>query len=123
MTKVLPRMSNQNNDDRLLTPREMAQLFNVRTTTVARWETEGHIDALFTPGGHRRYRLSDALALKKANEEPALDKYSDIAEDAVRLYNEGWNIRQVASRFNLSYITMHRILERNNVRFRKQSSG
>jgi excisionase family DNA binding protein len=42
-------------DDDLLTPREVAEMFGVRTTTIARWAREGKLTALHTPGGHRRY--------------------------------------------------------------------
>jgi hypothetical protein len=35
-----------------------------------------------------------------------------VKEDAARLYDEGWSIRQVASRFECSYGAMRRILAR-----------
>src|SRR3954467_3900558 len=42
-------------DDDLLRPREVAHMFGVRPTTVARWAREGRLTAARTPGGHRRY--------------------------------------------------------------------
>jgi excisionase family DNA binding protein len=42
-------------DDDLLRPREVAHMFGVRPTTVARWAREGRLAAVRTPGGHRRY--------------------------------------------------------------------
>jgi excisionase family DNA binding protein len=49
--------------DALLTPREVAGLFGVRTTTIARWAREGALTPLRTPGGHRRYRRQDIQRL------------------------------------------------------------
>jgi anti-sigma regulatory factor (Ser/Thr protein kinase) len=48
----------QPGDDTLLRPREVAQLFGVRPSTIARSAREGRLTPLLTPGGHRRYRLS-----------------------------------------------------------------
>jgi excisionase family DNA binding protein len=88
----------------LLRPREVAEIFGVRTATIARWARQGKLTPLRTPGGHRRYTRSgirDALTA-----EP----HEEIAEDAVRLYNEGWSIRQVAERFECGYGVMRRFL-------------
>jgi excisionase family DNA binding protein len=49
--------------ERLMTPGEVAALFRVHVSTVARWATEGRLGAIVTPGGHRRYRRSDVEAL------------------------------------------------------------
>lgn len=49
--------------DRLMTPGEVAALFRVHVSTVARWATEGRLGAIVTPGGHRRYRRSDVESL------------------------------------------------------------
>jgi excisionase family DNA binding protein len=92
--------------DDLLTPREVAELFGVRTTTIARWAREGRLSPLRTPGGHRRYSRASLRALLadgRAAGEPA-------ADDAVRLYEQGWSIRQVAQRFDVSYGAMRRLL-------------
>jgi excisionase family DNA binding protein len=45
-------------DDRLLTPGEVAAFFHVHVKTVQRWEKEGRIKAIRTPGNHRRFRVS-----------------------------------------------------------------
>ena len=42
-------------DDRLLTPREVADLFRVDPKTVTRWADEGRLSSIRTLGGHRRY--------------------------------------------------------------------
>lgn len=111
-------------DDHLLTPREVAGLFGVRTTTIARWSREGRIAAYFTPGGHRRYRLEDVRALLDQDDEEVGSKLDrQTVEDAVRLYGQGWSIRQVAEKFDLDYTAMRRLLKRNGVRFRRQGGG
>lgn len=94
--------------DDLLRPREVAELLGIRTTTLARWAREGRITPLFTPGGHRRYRRAAVRGLLDGSrdEEPG----RAYAEDAVRLYEEGWSVRQVAGRFGVTYGTMRRVL-------------
>jgi excisionase family DNA binding protein len=42
---------------------EKAGLYPVPHSTLRDWTAQGRIAALRTPGGHRRYRESDALAL------------------------------------------------------------
>jgi predicted site-specific integrase-resolvase len=49
--------------DRLLTPAEVALMFRVDPKTVTRWAKAGHLTTRKTPGGHRRYLESEALAL------------------------------------------------------------
>jgi excisionase family DNA binding protein len=102
-----------NPDDELLTPREVAELFGVRTTTIARWAREGRLDPFRTPGGHRRYRRSSVRALIAAEDASAASSAEEkkMAEDAARLYEQGWSIRQVAARFDCGYTTMRRILQ------------
>lgn len=107
-------------DDRLLTPREVAMLFHVRTTTIARWSREGRLSSSLTPGGHRRYKVGDVRALLNADQQVESDVDQETAQDAVRLYDQGWSIRQVAAKFDLEYSTMRRLLKRNGVRFRRQ---
>jgi excisionase family DNA binding protein len=109
-------------DDDLLTPREVAEIFSVRTTTVARWSREGRLNPLRTPGGHRRYTRSEVRELleSEAASSSALDRQS--AEDAVRLYEQGWNIRQVATRFGTDYGTMRRFL-RNRITLRTRNAN
>jgi excisionase family DNA binding protein len=98
-----------NDEDDLMTPREVAELFGVRTTTIARWAREGRLPSWLTPGGHRRYAKSAVRALLNADlpEQPEWEK------DAVRLYEQGWSIRRVASEFGLGYSVMRRVLVRH----------
>ena len=47
------------NNERLLTPGEVAALFRVDPKTVTRWAASGRITSIRTPGGHRRFRESE----------------------------------------------------------------
>ena len=49
--------------DGLLTPREVAEILGVRTTTVARWAREGSLTSMRTPGGHHRYNRAEIRGL------------------------------------------------------------
>jgi excisionase family DNA binding protein len=60
------------NDDELLRPREVAEIFGVRPTTIARWAREGKLTPLRTPGGHRRYKRSGIRALLTEDAESDL---------------------------------------------------
>jgi transposase len=100
-------------DDELLRPREVAEIFGVRPTTIARWAREGKLTPLRTPGGHGRYTRSGIRALLAENPEDPEDAVERrIAEDAARLYDQGWSIRQVADRFDCGYGVMRRILRK-----------
>jgi hypothetical protein len=62
-----------------------------------------------TPGGHRRYRLQDIRHL--LGRDGGLSAEEQERElDAARLYEQGWNIRQVADKFDCSYGVMRRII-------------
>jgi excisionase family DNA binding protein len=104
-------MSRPDDDDPLLTPREVAQMFGVRSTTIARWAREGRISPLRTPGGHRRYPLTAVRRLLAA--EASRQAGREEIKDAARLYDQGWNIRQVAEKFGMSYGAMRRALQRH----------
>lgn len=52
-----------NPDDALITSHEAALLIGVTIKSLHRWEEEGLISPARTPGGHRRYRRDDVLAL------------------------------------------------------------
>lgn len=43
----------------LLKPKEVARLFQVHPVTLRRWDREGKINAIRTPGGQRRYLKSE----------------------------------------------------------------
>jgi excisionase family DNA binding protein len=116
-------MHPHNDDDRLLTPREVAEMFGVRVTTVARWSRLGRLPSSLTPGGHRRFRLTDVRALLDDDTTAVPDLDHDAAGDAARLYAQGWSIRQVAEKFDLGYSTTRRILKRDGVRLRRPGGG
>lgn len=52
-------------EDRLLTPGEVALLFRVDPKTVTRWAAAGRVASILTPGGHRRFRESVVRSLLK----------------------------------------------------------
>jgi excisionase family DNA binding protein len=94
--------------DDLLTPREVARVFGVYVATVATWARAGRLVFTRTPGGHRRYRWADVRTLF-TEQDPLQEQ---LEEDAARLYQQGWSIRQVAEKFGYSYGIMRRILMR-----------
>ncbi|GLY89543.1 helix-turn-helix domain-containing protein [Actinoallomurus iriomotensis] len=98
--------------DDLLRPREVAEIFGVRTTTIARWAREGRITAVPTPGGHRRYHRADVQTLLDARTDADASPAAR-EQDAVRLYEMGWSIRRVAQEFGMSYGAMRRLLGRH----------
>jgi excisionase family DNA binding protein len=56
--------------ERLLTPAEVAELFNVNPLTVTRWANQGLIGSIRTLGGHTRYKEAEVLRLlHEATEE------------------------------------------------------
>lgn len=56
-----------------LKPADVAAMFSVNPKTVARWSTAGILQSIRTPGGHRRYRESDVVALLNNRSALALD--------------------------------------------------
>lgn len=111
-------------NDEFLTPREVAQIFSVRTTTIARWARDGRLLAFLTPGGHRRYRREDVRCLLEEQQQGSRpdDAQRQLTEDAVRLYEQGWSIRQVAEKFDYDYSGMRRLLRRH-VTLRNPGAG
>ena len=57
------------NNERLLTPGEVAALFRVDPKTVTRWAASGRITSIRTPGGHRRFRESEVRVLLRGDSE------------------------------------------------------
>jgi len=55
-----------NNQEKLLTPAEVASLFRVDPKTVTRWAKAGKLTSIRTLGGHRRYKESEVRALLKS---------------------------------------------------------
>ena len=59
-------------EDRLLTPGEVAEIFRVDPKTVTRWSKQGKIGCIRTLGGHRRFREIEVRALIEGSTFPAL---------------------------------------------------
>ncbi|MFI5068381.1 MAG: BldC family transcriptional regulator [Streptosporangiales bacterium] len=64
----------EGNNDRLLTPGEVAALFRVDPKTVTRWAASGRISSIRTPGGHRRFRESEVRALLRGDAGTSKDE-------------------------------------------------
>lgn len=47
----------------LLTPAETAALLDRDPKTIRGWAQRGKLSPVFTPGGHRRYREAEVMAL------------------------------------------------------------
>ena len=94
---------------RMLTTREAATRLGVSLRTVQLWVEASILPAARTPGGHRRYSRTAIQALLADSPESSAD-WQQMTEDAVRLYEQGWSIRQVADQFECSYGAMRRIL-------------
>lgn len=56
-------MAAHDGGDRLLKPKEVADLFRVDPKTVTRWAKAGKIASILTPGQHRRFRTSEVKRL------------------------------------------------------------
>lgn len=50
-------------EDKLLTPSEVAKRFRVDPKTVTRWAKAGKLSSIRTLGGHRRFKASEVEAL------------------------------------------------------------
>jgi excisionase family DNA binding protein len=55
--------SSFSNQEKLLTPSEVASLFRVDPKTVTRWAKSGKLNSVRTLGGHRRYKESEVKTL------------------------------------------------------------
>lgn len=64
-------LSERYEEDELLTPGEVAAIFGVDPKTVTRWAEAGKLRAVRTLGGHRRFRASEVLRLRREAEEGA----------------------------------------------------
>ena len=53
-------------DEQLLRPGQVAALFQVSRRTISDWARAGKLDAIITPGGHRRFRATQVRALLEA---------------------------------------------------------
>ena len=67
------------NNERLLTPGEVAALFRVDPKTVTRWAASGRITSIRTPGGHRRFRESEGRALLRGDSEASPEGHPAVS--------------------------------------------
>ena len=57
-------------DEPLLRPGQVAALFQVSRRTISDWARAGKLDAIITPGGHRRFRSTQVRALLESQMVP-----------------------------------------------------
>lgn len=48
---------------KLLTPGEVARILRVDPKTVTRWASQGRIQSVRTPGGHRRFYAAEIMGI------------------------------------------------------------
>jgi excisionase family DNA binding protein len=70
--------------DELLTPSEVAAILFVDPKTVTRWARAGKLDAIRTPGGHRRYLRSDVLAIMTGHHQSQQPDLSSVQPSTTR---------------------------------------
>ncbi len=58
-------------DEKLLRPGQVAALFQVSRRTISDWARAGKLEAIITPGGHRRFRARHVRALLESQRAPA----------------------------------------------------
>ena len=59
-------------DEQLLRPGQVAALFQVSRRTIGDWARAGKLEAIITPGGHRRFRARQVRELLESQRvEPA----------------------------------------------------
>jgi len=66
----------------LLTTMEVAAIFRVARNTAARWADEGLIPSFKTPGGQRRFRKSEVLAVLESGVPNTAPDATEPAEAA-----------------------------------------
>ena len=90
----------------LLTVKEAAELMGVTPKTIRRWEEEGKITASRTPGGHRRFDVSQLLGLRKDDSFTVAyarvssnDQKEDLKRQIIVLESycakNGWNFKVI----------------------------
>jgi predicted site-specific integrase-resolvase len=65
MDREVLTMPARTDEPELLMPGEVAALFGVKPVTVKRWALAGKLTPVKTPGGWRRYRADEVLALRE----------------------------------------------------------
>ena len=101
-----------------VTPSEAARILGVHTGTLRRWENEGKIKAIKTPGGQRRYILpGESKSVKtvlyaRVSTHSQRDDLQRQIEFLQQRYPEGEIISEVGSGLNFRRRKFIKILER-----------
>lgn len=102
----------------LLTPKEAAQVLGITVTTLAALAKQGQITRHLTVGGHGRYTRGDVERFRDERAKLPTDEERQLIADVVRLYGQGWSIRQVARQFGFSYGKTRRLIRHTKLRAR-----
>lgn len=91
-------MSHENTNP--LTTRQLARMWQVSEATVKRWADAGLLHPVRTPGGHRRFALSEVLRFQNERGlEVGREGLKAMHVSTLPLEREGLNEREVAERF------------------------
>lgn len=55
--------------EKLVSLKEVAELLGVHPCTLREWDKNGKLEAIKTPGGHRKYQLSTIESLLKIKKD------------------------------------------------------
>ena len=75
--------------DKWLTTTEAAEKLGVHPATIRRWADEGDLPMMMTPGGHRRFALSDLQRLTNAGGNFALVSFEDRWAEHALVHTRG----------------------------------
>lgn len=101
-----------------VTPSEAARILGVHTGTLRRWENEGKIKAIKTPGGQRRYILPESsksvksVLYARVSTHSQRDDLQRQIEFLQQRYPEGEVISEIGSGLNFRRKKFIKILER-----------
>ena len=59
---IAMKVSAQIKQQQILTPNQVAKMLMVSPTAVRQWASRGDLQALTTPGGHRRFKIADVVS-------------------------------------------------------------
>ena len=102
-------------DNEWLSLTEASKLLGVHKTTVRRWTDSGHLPCFRTPGGHRRFRISELTAWMEGKQTTALVPQTEtLVQNVVGFTQQEMVERHVSS--EAWYLAFEREDERQRMR-------
>ncbi|RLA04862.1 MAG: DNA-binding protein [Gammaproteobacteria bacterium] len=74
--------------DKILTPNQAAKALMVSPATVRQWAAKGLLNALTTPGGHRRFRYSDIVLFAEQKGIVLFDENDTVSSIAILIVDD-----------------------------------